>query len=210
MKSSISVLITCHNRKEKTLQCLKALFCQKGLGDFYQIEVFLVDDGCTDGTPEAIRLDFPQVRIIQGNGKLYWNRGMHLAWETAAATKDFDYYLWLNDDTFLYKDALLNILNSADKTNNISAICGSTISKELNIISYGGDSEKLRVLIPNGNLQEVFSFNGNVLLIPKFVFLKVGNLDNRFPHAIGDFDYALRISMPDLWVEIQAERVSCK
>jgi GT2 family glycosyltransferase len=74
-----------------------------------------------------------------------------------------------------------------------SAICGSTFSLELNKISYGGYSKKRKLLIPNGELQEVFSFNGNVILISKLIFLKVGILDKRFPHAIGDFDYSLRI-----------------
>lgn len=193
MLPTIAVLITCHNRKEKTLECLKALFNQNGLGESYLIKVFLVDDKCTDGTPEAIMQDFPQVNIINGNGELYWNRGMHLAWETAAAFKDFDYYLWLNDDTFLYEFAIQGILNAANTTNNETAICGSTFSKESQKISYGGNSDNGELLIPNGNLQEVFSFNGNVVLIPKFVFSKVGILDKRFPHAIGDFDYALRI-----------------
>jgi GT2 family glycosyltransferase len=207
MLPTIAVLITCYNRKEITLQCLKALFNQNSLGESYLIEVILVDDKCTDGTSEAIRLDFPQVTIIQGNGDLYWNRGMHLAWKTAAETKDFDYYLWLNDDTFLYKSALFFILNAALKTNNQSAICGSTFSVESQKISYGGNSYHGELLVPNGNLQEVYSFNGNFVLIPKFVFSKVGILDKRFPHAIGDFDYALRIRKAKLKSFIVGEYV---
>jgi GT2 family glycosyltransferase len=91
VKSSIAVLITCYNRKEKTMQCLRALFDQNGLGNEFNIEVFLVDDGCKDGTVEVIIQDFPQVTIIQGNGNLYWNRGMYLSWKIAVKTKDYDY-----------------------------------------------------------------------------------------------------------------------
>jgi len=196
--NSIAVLITSHNRKVKTMNCLQALFNQSGLGYEFNIEVFLVDDGSTDGTSEVIRSQFPIVNIIQGTGDLYWNRGMHLAWETALVFKDFDYFLWLNDDTFLYKDALLKMLNAAHKTNNISVICGSTFSLNFNNISYGGQSQDSRLLIPNGNLQEVFLFNGNVVLIPSYVYSKVGILDKSFPHAIGDYDYALRIRKANL------------
>jgi GT2 family glycosyltransferase len=60
-------------------------------------------------------------------------------------------------------------------------------------VSYGGNSLDGRLLVPNGQLQEVYSFNGNVVFIPKDVYLRVGILDPRFPHAIGDFDYGLRI-----------------
>jgi GT2 family glycosyltransferase len=72
----IAILITCYNRKEKTLSCLAALFnCI--VPDGYGFDVFLVDDGSTDGTSDAIKEGFTQVNIIQGNGNLFWNRGMH-------------------------------------------------------------------------------------------------------------------------------------
>lgn len=192
-KPIIAVLLTCHNRQDKTIECLTALYAQAGLGELYTIEVFLVDDASTDGTADAIKTNFPEVNIIQGNGNLYWNRGMHLAWKTAAATKDFDYYLWLNDDTFLFENAINNMLEVAEETQNQAAICGSTFSLESKKISYGGNSKEGSLLIPNGGLQETYSFNGNVVLIPNFVSNKVGILDPIFPHAIGDFEYALRI-----------------
>jgi GT2 family glycosyltransferase len=190
---TIAVLITCHNRKEKTVQCITALYAQAGLDESYNIDVFLVDDASTDGTSDAIKTNFLEVNIIQGNGNLYWNRGMHLAWKMASATKDFDYYLWLNDDTFLFEYAMLNLLKGAHLSHDNAAICGSTISLENKTISYGGNSKEGSLLIPNGILQETFSFNGNVVLVPKFVYDKVGILDPRFPHAIGDYEYALRI-----------------
>ena len=185
--NSIAVLITCHNRKEKTLQCLQALFSQKGLSESYLIDVFLVDDGCTDGTPEAINQDFPQVNIIQGNGKLYWNRGMHLAWETAAAAKEFDYYLWLNDDTFLFKNALLLSIKLEYST---SVIVGTTQSVINQKPTYGGTSSRTKSLItPNGYFQKCDLINGNFLLVPKLVYEKIGMLDPFFHHALGDYDF---------------------
>ncbi len=189
----LAILITCHNRKDKTIKCLHLLFNQSGLDKDFIIEVFLVDDCSTDGTSDAIREQFPDVNIIYGNGNLYWNRSMYLAWTIASAKKDYDYYMWLNDDTFLYQNALQNLISSALKTQNESAICGSTFSLEFNKISYGGYSKKGILFIPNGELQEIYTFNGNVILIPKFVFLKVGFLNKCYPHAIGDFDYALSI-----------------
>jgi GT2 family glycosyltransferase len=195
---TIAVLLTCHNRKDKTLQCLGALYDQQGCEVDYNIDVFLVDDGSTDGTADAIKFKFPRVNIIHGSGDLYWNRGMHKAWETAANTKDFDYYLWLNDDTFLFVNAIKMLLNGAQLSNSKSAICGSTLSLETNTISYGGFSKDSKMLIPNGKLQESYAINGNCVLIPKFVFKTIGILDKRFPHAIGDFEYGLRIRKNNL------------
>lgn len=207
----IAVLLTCHNRKDKTLQCLSLLFGQKSLEVEYKIQVFLVDDGSTDGTSKDVQYTFPEVKIIQGNGNLYWNRGMLLAWETAASVKEYDFYLWLNDDTFLFDKALLNLLNAAHLSNNKAAICGSTISLTNKTISYGGNSSTGSLLVPNGALQETFSFNGNVVLIPKMVYERVGILDKRFPHAIGDYEYALRIRKYNLKSFIASDYVgSCE
>ncbi len=71
---SIAILITWHNRKEKTLRCLNALFNQFGLNNQFMIEVFIVDDACIDGTSYEIRSLYPEVNILQGDGNLYWNR----------------------------------------------------------------------------------------------------------------------------------------
>ena len=69
----IAAIITCHNRKEKTLVCLKSLF-----QIIQNIDVFLTDDGSTDGTSEAVKKIYPQVNIIQGDGNLFWSRGMYI------------------------------------------------------------------------------------------------------------------------------------
>ena len=91
-QSNIAILVTCYNRRDKTIQCLKNLFSQAGIKEDFTIEVFLVDDGSSDGTSEAVNMQFPQVHIIPGNGSLYWNRGMHLAWQKAKESADFDYF----------------------------------------------------------------------------------------------------------------------
>lgn len=205
MKFSIAVLITCHNRKEKTLQCLRALFRQKGLSESCLIEVFLVDDGCSDGTTDAIKLDFPQVTIIQGNGNLFWNRGMHLAWESASTAKDFDYYLWLNDDTFLFENTLENLFN---KTFPTSIVCGTTKSSILDNATYGGISNKNnKLIIPNGSYQNADYCNGNCVLIPSYVYKKLGNLDPIFQHALGDFDYSMRARKKGVEIKVAPEFV---
>jgi len=77
MKSNatIAVLITCFNRKAKTLESLRLLFAQD-LPPDVSLQVYLVDDGSTDGTGEAIAQTYPQVTILSGTGSLFWNGGM--------------------------------------------------------------------------------------------------------------------------------------
>jgi GT2 family glycosyltransferase len=189
----IAILLTVHNRKENTLQCLRNLFLQDTVLD-YRWEVFLTDDGCTDGTPEAVAEQYPQVHILKGDGNLYWNRGMYKAWEAASAFKDFDFYLWLNDDTLLFTDAIHTILTASEQTSFAAVVCGATCDKSAQQVTYSGWLHSSKTpLEPNGTVQPCNIVNGNFLLVPKVVFAKVGNLDWKFRHAIGDFDYGLRV-----------------
>jgi GT2 family glycosyltransferase len=191
MNKSIAVLLTCHNRREKTISCLDALFCCY-LPENFSLDVYLVDDGSSDGTTEAVKNKFPLVNIIQGNGNLYWNRGMHLAW-SHASLNNYDFYLWLNDDTILKVNALNILFTDSKSKNNQSILCGICQSKNTGKISYGGfEKSKHQMIYPNGQPQLCYFFNGNIVLVPQIVFQKVGNLDPFFHHEFGDFDYGLR------------------
>lgn len=194
--NQIAVLITCHNRKEKTLSCLDYLYAAINKVNRCLFHVFLVDDGSTDGTGEIVGIHFPQVTVIKGNGNLFWNGGMRLAWETAKEIKDYDYYLWLNDDTFLDNNAIIELLECHEEAlirNSQSSIivgsCRADVADDLG--SYGGRT-KTKLLIPNGELQNCLYINGNIVLIPKEIFEILGNLSPEYTHGIGDFDYGLR------------------
>ncbi len=188
---SVALLLTVHNRKEKTLACLSCLYGQQ-VPEGYILNVYLTDDGCTDGTPEAIRKQFPQVHIIQGDGNLYWNRGMFTAWEAASKTKDYDYYLWLNDDTHLFEGALEKILTCSEGHQNKAIIVGSTVDTSTNVkMTYGGRIGG-KIPKPTGTEVEIEHFNGNIVLVPQSVFKVLGNLDWYFTHSKGDFDYGMR------------------
>ncbi len=188
---TIAVLLTVFNRKDKTLQSLERLYKLLPL-DGYQVDVYLTNDGCTDGTPEAVAELFPQVKIINAKGDLFWNRGMWTAWDTAAKTKDYDFYLWLNDDTFVYDNMLRGLTDSAVETNEKAIIVGATESTDHSEITYGGRLKDGKIPIPNGRLVKVNHFNGNIVLIPQAVYSVLGNLDPYFTHSKGDFDYGLR------------------
>jgi len=187
----IAVLLTCYNRKDKTIACLDSLF-NCSLPENHNLNVFLVDDGSNDGTSEVVNSRYPDVHIIKGTGSLYWNRGMHLAWTTARKTTDFDYYLWLNDDTILLEQALEELLTCENIRKGQAIICGAISSSVTNKFTYGGRTKNDEEVIPNGKIQNCYTINGNCVLVNKEICFKVGFLDAIFPHAIGDYDYGLR------------------
>ena len=190
---NIAVLLTCHNRREKTLSCLQSLFGAT-MPEGYKTEVFLVDDGSTDGTGEAVEKCFPQVTVIQGDGNLYWNKGMNLAWKNAVETFDYDFYLWLNDDVILKNESIEVLLKDFRTAGADNVIIAGVCQSANGMVTYGGYNSlaKKIELTPNGEIQQCEYFNGNVVLVPSAVFKRVGFLDPIFHHGQGDFDYGLK------------------
>lgn len=183
----IGVLLTCFNRKQKTLDCLASLYkIDKGF-----FKIFLVDDGSTDGTAKAVKKTFPNVNILNGNGNLFWSRGMLEAWKEAFK-EDFDFYLWMNDDIELFADALDELLDCSKLMNDNAIISGLVVDKKSGKVIYGGyDKNKTRIEI-SGTLQNITYLNGNVVLIPKLIPNTIGLLDSTFHHDLGDVEYGLR------------------
>lgn len=207
----LAVLMTCHNRRAKTLACLETLYKQE-LPPDVEIRVYLVDDGSTDGSKEAVRASYPAVNVLQGNGNLFWNGGMRLAFASAIKS-DYDYYLWLNDDTLLYPKALNTLLTTSrlliDQGDDRAIVIGSTQDPETGVFTYGGMVRKswwhplqFAPIKPGQEAKPCLTMNGNCVLIPREVVKAVGNLDAAFTHSTGDIDYGLRAQQQgfSIWV----------
>ena len=198
---NIAVLLTCFNRKEKTLACLKS-FSEADKPKGYKFDIFLVDDGSTDGTSKSVEENYPNVQIIKGSGKLFWAGGMRLAWRTAIERKNYDAFLLLNDDVILYNDFLKTIINTNEYSLNESKKTGiytvATIDDKTNKTTYGGYKIRINHLIVRSDLlspknipQKCELTNANILWISKETVNTIGIFDERYTHGIADFDYSL-------------------
>lgn len=191
-KKHIAVIMTVHNRKDKTLKCLASLFANK-LSD--EIHCYLTDDGCNDGTADAVLERFTNVTVLKGNGSLFWNRGMYKSWNEALSMNP-DFYLWLNDDTLLYDNALVTLMNESRQYKGEAIIVGSTCDADRRL-SYGGRRKARKHPIVSPKMEKVCdcdTFNGNIVFIPRSVVEKIGILDPYFHHSFGDIEYGLRAS----------------
>ena len=194
----IAALVTCHNRRNLTLRGLSSLAVASAFAtDLAVLDTFLVDDGCSDGTGDAIRAQFPRVRLILGTGNLYWCGGMRLAW-MHAAKHDYDAYLWLNDDVALDEDAIVRLIDVASvhrRDDGAVIVVGSTRAEGNEDVtadvSYGGvDIDG--VLTPGQETRKIELFNGNIVLVSRGAYRSLGSLSAAYTHGLGDFDYGIR------------------
>ncbi|NEP19040.1 MAG: glycosyltransferase family 2 protein [Leptolyngbya sp. SIO4C1] len=196
----LAVLMSCYNRRDTTLSCLKSLTAQASPN--IRIKVYLVDDGSTDGTAAAVSADYPETTILQGNGALFWVGGMRLAF-AAAMQAGHDHYLWLNDDTILEPDAIATLIAThralQAQGQSDAIVVGSVKDATSGLLTYGGRVRstrhfyhKFQAVEPGDSPKQCDTMQGNCVLIPQSVAEKVGNIDDVFIHTMGDLDYGLR------------------
>jgi GT2 family glycosyltransferase len=207
----IAVLLTCHDRVERTTTCLASLR-EQGDESESTLEVVLVDAGSSDGTADTVSEQFPEVTVLRRGPELFWNGGMRVALAHAYPT-DPDLYLWLNDDVELDPDALATLLAAHDELSATrSAPCivvGSTRDPSSGLVTYGGvvRPDRRRPLLhervePSDRPLEVETMNGNCVLIPREVVARIGNLAAAYTHGMGDYDYGHRANRAgaEVWI----------
>lgn len=198
MGLKINVVLTCHNRVEKTVECIQTILVSAG--DKYFLNFFICDDGSTDNTSNRVLEIFPRAHIIYGNGKLFWAKGMYLA--MAEAKKVYcDYYLMVNDDVKFYPNMLECMLNTYTYgKKEIKAVTGAVKDEFSNAYTYGGIIEKRKYfkinacnVLPSSPPSLCDKANWNCFLISKKNYESIGDIDNFYAHGFADYDYSYRI-----------------
>lgn len=139
-----------------------------------------------------LKSEFPMISVVNGTGQLFWGGGMRKAWSLARSKGEFDFYLWLNDDTYLLPNSLVNLFEEYRKVGEKALIVGACTHPSTKEFSYGGHGEP-NPIPPSGIPQKVKFINGNLVLIPKEIEQKVGSISATYTHYLGDYDYALRV-----------------
>ena len=194
------ILLTCYNRKDKTLSCLTSLF-NCSIPSEFKFDIIIVDDGSTDGTSEAVKTKFPLVSIINGNGNLFWAGGMRTAWSEVIG-KGYDAYILINDDVVLNEN-VLEILSATHQYalthfGKGGIYVSSTIDQNSNQISYGGSNvskslfgNEYKMVKPTDTPINCQITNANILFVSANVVDQIGIFDNRFKQSFADYDYSL-------------------
>lgn len=199
----VAIVIPVYNRREITLQGLRSLARVDKTG--LDVRIFIVDDGSIDGTSDAIRKNFPDVVLIQGDGTLHYaagtNRGIEAALEWGA-----EFVATMNDDA-VFHDQLLQRLINTTEANSRSIIGGLLLlwDEPHKVFQVGQTWDTLKGgwVIPD----DLTAFNvpqtafrveclvGNCLMLPAASIREVGLMnEKRFPHGWGDAQWMARFS----------------
>ena len=197
----IAILMTVFNRRQKTFDCLESVY--SGLDSFGGVEadLYITDDGSTDGTREMLSKCFPgrNIAVIEGDGTLFWNGGMIAAWKAAIAHGGYDGYLWLNNDVIV-KSNLWKELADADEYSlreygKRGIYVGSLTDMSGERLTYGGFDfvNKItladRFVIPDGTFRRCECAHGNITYVSREVVDSRGLFCEEYIHGGTDHDY---------------------
>ncbi|HMB89288.1 MAG TPA: glycosyltransferase [Rhodothermales bacterium] len=107
----VTVVILAYNRREALQQTLEKM-TDSIIYPQERLEIIVVDNASTDGTPEMVAKRFAQVKLLvneENIGVAGWNRGFRVG--------KGDYFLILDDDCYLEGDGLRKAVRAAQEQN---------------------------------------------------------------------------------------------
>lgn len=195
----VSIIIVTFNGKKHILNCLESV----KRTTYADYEIIVVDNGSKDGTPEIIKKNFPDIRLILNNKNLGFTGGNNEGIKQARGNIIF----LLNDDTVIHPQLVEVLVRELTKSSGIG-IVGPKIyfmSEAINqsdkiwfaggkINWAGGSSAHLGRNLTDEELiedsqKEIDFITGCALMIKREVIDKIGLLDDRFFAFYEDADW---------------------
>lgn len=203
--NKVYIVIPVHNRIEKTLLCLRSIYCQ----NYKDIHVVVVDDGSSDFTKDNLHCSYPQATVLAGSGNLFWTGAVKLGIEYVLniCNKE-DWILLVNNDVQVKNDTISKLVSfsisfnrrvivnavSVDSSDQDTIIKSGTkiLSWALNRTKHVYHGASLKSLL-SYDAVEVDLLTGRCLLHPVEVFNKIGNYNSDLlPHYGGDDEFTAR------------------
>jgi GT2 family glycosyltransferase len=203
---SVAVIVPVHGR----LACTRRFLDSFEKVNYAARQIIVIDDGSPDDTARVLACEYPPVRVLSGDGNLWWAGATNLG-VRHALRQGFDFVLTLNNDAVLTPNFLSCLVETA--TANPRSIVGSRINYldppdrvwgvggytswcdgkrfPLQLYDYGVDERT--VLERRRNPFEVELLTGCGSLIPTECYRTVGLYDRRMlPQYHADADFTLR------------------
>ena len=194
----LSVIIISYNTRDLTLRCLETLFANT---HDTHIQVIVLDNASQDGSAEAIKQAFPNLKVIASDENHGFAKGNNLA----AAHAKANWLLLLNPDTEVHPNAIDALLQFSRNHPAAGITGGRTVFPDgrLNIASCWGritpwsafcmafgltaTFRKTTLFNPEGmgnwsrdSERNVDIVSGCFLMLPRSLWLKLGGFDLKY------------------------------
>ena len=130
MKTDVSFVILSHNDSETAINAVKSI---KKLKTKYKYDIFVVDNGSNDNTPEIIKKRFPDIDVI----KLEKNIGT-AAYDAAIKKSNSKYIYFTGCDIEVKEDMLDKLADFLGKNNGVAQAAPKYISYDRKKIDLAG------------------------------------------------------------------------
>ena len=187
LSNKTSVIIVTYNHKQYIDDCITSVLKNNPL------EVILVDNSSTDGTPGFVEKKFPEVIVIRSSKNLGYGRGNNLGVEHAKG----EYIVILNPDTRVKKGWLEELLKPLEKKDNL--ISTPKVVRSDGSVGWG-DIEHFTGLTFARDLNEksekfeyLTGFSGSCFAIKREDYLKLGGFDENFFIYMDDAEFFWRL-----------------
>lgn len=203
----LSIIILTWNSKDMVNKCLDSIY---DTIDFEDFEIIVIDNGSKDGTQKVLKVDYPEIKIIQ-NEK---NRGVGPARNQGLEKAQGEYFLILDIDTVVIKNVISTLIDFMDTHTDVG-LCGPKLLYQNGELQYSCRKfptviTKFLRRIPLGisrklledeeyhnwdhnSIKEVDHVIGACSLIRKKAFEEIGYFDERIFYGPEDADYCLRL-----------------
>ena len=121
----LSVVIVSFNTRDVLRRCLVSLYQEMAATPQVHTEVLIVDNNSRDGSPDMVRAEFPQVRLIDAGSNLGFAAANNLAFRQCSGR----YIMQLNSDAFMQPGALRLCIEHMD-ANPLAAVGGARLIGE--------------------------------------------------------------------------------
>lgn len=197
----VSIIIPIHNGIELTRRCLDSL----QLVNYPNYEIVVVDDGSTDNSFRIISLNYPYVKLLRGDGNLWWSGANNLAIKFVLENGT-DFILLINNDNLVEPNFISELIKSHNTHGSNSIICSKVyvLNRDKIIFFAGGSIDWSRkglsidgyFKVDDGafDLEKPTQWAGGMgILIPSSVFIDgIFFDDKKFPQYYGDADFFIR------------------
>lgn len=196
MRPAISAVVISHERADAALRCIVALAAQTVAPD----EILVVDSGSRDGTPERLRAERPEVRVVE----LGANDGPGAARNRGLAEAKNELVLLIDDDIYPDPDCLEQLLAAKEAMPAEILVPRILLEPERDIVQCEGGAPHLvgTLVLTNGftPLSAIASdapsyqnaCPSGVLLVERGPVLEAGGFDASYFFYLEDLEMSLR------------------